>query len=97
VIPPTLQAKVLDLIHAGHPGIVRSKAKARAIVWWPSLNDDIVSHCKNCSPCTIANFRPPKEYVPWPKADAPFSRVHVDFFDYRTLCFLSLLMLSLDG
>ena len=90
VVPLKLQAEVLKLLHAGHPGIVRSKALARSVVWWPPLNDDIVLHCKNCVPCTVANFSPSKEYVPWPKAIAPFSRVHIDFFEYKSLTFFIL-------
>lgn len=88
VVPTSLQAQVLKLLHEGHPGIVRSKALARSIVWWPSLNQDIVTLCNNCTPCTVVNLKRTKEYIPWPPATSPFQRVHIDFFDYKNLSFL---------
>lgn len=75
------------LIHEGHPGVVRSKALARSIVWWPSLNDDIVNLCKNCTPCTVVNLRKTKQYVSWPKCSHPFQRVHLDFFEWKSLSY----------
>jgi len=41
VIPPSLRAKVLRLLHLAHPGTVRTKALARNKVWWPGLSQDI--------------------------------------------------------
>ena len=35
VIPKTLQQRVLQIAHEGHPGIVRMKQRCRATVWWP--------------------------------------------------------------
>ena len=36
-IPDCLQAKVLEILHEGHAGILRMKMLARAAVWWPSI------------------------------------------------------------
>lgn len=62
-IPPTLRASVLKLIHEGHAGVVRSKALARSLVWWPELNHDIESMCGNCQPCTMVIFSRVMEFV----------------------------------
>lgn len=88
VIPVSLQKRVLDLIHASHPGIVRSKMLARGSVWWPSLNSDIEVLCSHCVPCAKANFKGEPDFVPWTPAKYPFERVHVDFFHFNSLNFL---------
>ena len=35
LIPPPGRQKVIDELHAGHPGISRMKSLARSYVWWP--------------------------------------------------------------
>ncbi|XP_049269907.1 uncharacterized protein LOC119385328 [Rhipicephalus sanguineus] len=35
VIPSPFRVPVLEELHLGHPGIVRSKELARSYVWWP--------------------------------------------------------------
>ena len=41
VIPATMRAYVLKCIHQGHMGIEKSKARARASVYWPAMYSDI--------------------------------------------------------
>ena len=42
------QLHVLQAIHEGHMGIERCKQHGRARVYWPSMNDDIERHTKEC-------------------------------------------------
>lgn len=35
VIPKPGREKLLDLLHEGHPGIVRMKNLAMSYLWWP--------------------------------------------------------------
>ena len=90
VIPPSLQSTVLQTLHEGHPGIVRSKLLAREFVWWPSLAEDISTMASNCSICALVNFKPDKVYIPWPKSTFPFERVHIDFYEKRSLTYFIL-------
>jgi len=79
VIPDSLQAKVLNILHEGHAGVVRMKMLARSTVWWFNLSSDIESKCSLCNSCSMVNFKRSHDYVPWPEANYPFERVHVDF------------------
>ncbi|KAE8741824.1 hypothetical protein FOCC_FOCC012633 [Frankliniella occidentalis] len=89
VIPPSLQAVVLKLVHQGHPGIVRSKTLARSKAFWPSLNSDIETLVRSCLACAAINLPKLKEFLPWPGAKAPFERIY-DFFQFKSLTFFLL-------
>ncbi|KAJ1526466.1 hypothetical protein ONE63_009599 [Megalurothrips usitatus] len=76
VVPQALRPKVLELIHSTHPG---SKAIARAVAWWPGVDKDVEDTLRLCTACQEAAHRPPRTYRSWPKAEAPWERVHLDY------------------
>ena len=51
VIPPQGRDVLLQELHEGHPGVVRMKALARGLLWWPKLDNDIEQYVKHCDPC----------------------------------------------
>ncbi|XP_059053689.1 uncharacterized protein K02A2.6-like [Achroia grisella] len=53
IIPHKYQAKVLLMLHEGHPGVVRTKMLARSLFWWPNMCTDIENACQSCEPCAI--------------------------------------------
>ncbi|XP_064479921.1 uncharacterized protein K02A2.6-like [Ornithodoros turicata] len=80
VIPKALQSRVLKMLHAGHPGIEKSKKIARSHVWWPGIDNDIMGNVKACSICQSLQRTPrPAQQTPWPFPQRPWSRLHVDF------------------
>ncbi|XP_062713135.1 uncharacterized protein K02A2.6-like [Aedes albopictus] len=80
VVPMSLQKRILKQVHEGHPGIERAKAVARGIVFWPTMDEDIISYVRRCSSCTSAAKSPPQaQPQPWPRAEGPWQRIHIDF------------------
>nr|XP_041630616.1 uncharacterized protein K02A2.6-like [Drosophila kikkawai] len=79
VIPSSLRAHILKLLHEGHWGIVRMKQLARQHVWWPTIDDDIKNIAQSCDICKCNNPAPPREFQSWPAATAAWERIHVDF------------------
>ncbi|XP_055543397.1 uncharacterized protein K02A2.6-like [Wyeomyia smithii] len=80
VIPTMFRRRCLIQLHKGHPGIQRMKAIARSFVYWPGLDDEIVSFVKGCSHCASAARSPPKaEPESWHPTTAPWQRVHADY------------------
>ncbi|XGW34117.1 hypothetical protein V3C99_018143 [Haemonchus contortus] len=80
VIPGTLQAQVLKVLHVGHPGIVRMKKLARSYVYWPNLDKDceeIVRHCSRCQEYAKKPIKGPLKA--WLTAAYAWQRIHVDF------------------
>ncbi|KAK4468381.1 hypothetical protein MN116_000176, partial [Schistosoma mekongi] len=80
VVPKTLRQKVLNQFHSGHAGINRMKSLARSYAYWPTMNQDIETRCRNCSLCLQA-AKSPKRCEPqkWKTPNGPWERVHADF------------------
>ena len=80
VVPRKCRQAVVDMLHEGHPGIVRMKSIARGYVWWPGLDADLSSAVKECLPCQQEQKLPAAAPLhPWLWPDRPWDRVHVDF------------------
>lgn len=80
VVPTSLQAEVIQLLHESHPGVSKMKAVARSHVWWPALDGDITAAVEACHTCQEHQRAPRAAPVrPWPFPERPWSRLHVDF------------------
>ena len=80
VIPPKLQARVLEELHDSHLGIVKMKALARSYVWWPGMNEQLEELAKACSGCQQNLNMPSKVSLhPWEWATTPWQRIHIDY------------------
>ncbi|XP_058017979.1 uncharacterized protein K02A2.6-like [Ahaetulla prasina] len=80
VIPEKLRKKVLDLLHEGHPGIVRMKGLARSYVWWPLMDSEIAERVGKCQACQESRPLPPTAPIrEWERPQGPWSRIHIDF------------------
>ena len=51
IIPLTLQDKIMELVHEGHLGIVKSKRFLRSTCWFPGLDKKMELMIKRCH-CT---------------------------------------------
>ncbi|XP_063377564.1 uncharacterized protein K02A2.6-like [Cydia fagiglandana] len=80
VVPTTLRARVLRELHAAHGGAVRTKALARAYVWWPGLGADVERVTAECAACAAERPAPARAAThPWEWPQERWYRVHVDF------------------
>ena len=78
VIPSCLRDKMLNLLHASHQGISRTKAIARSYMWWPNMDRDVESLVKHCMVCQQVSNNPSKSVGPWPVESQPWVRIHAD-------------------
>ena len=79
VIPTSLQPQVLQLLHSGHFGMQRMKQLARSAVYWPRIDNDIMTQTRNCGTCAEHQNAPSKQpNHPWMLPEKPWSRVHID-------------------
>ena len=81
VIPASMRSEILKSIHTGHMGIEKSKARARACVYWPAMYHAIelaVKQCPTCNKYATANQKEPM--LPHPVPSRPWEKVGVDYF-----------------
>ena len=82
IIPISLRNRTLALAHRGHLGIVKTKQNLRTKVWWPRLDKEAEQHVKECLTCQISdNPEPPPPLAVVPPPMAPWSCIHVDFYE----------------
>lgn len=79
VVPTSLRAQVLQLLHEGHWGVVRTKQLARRHCTWKGIDGDIQRMMSRCRICAEHQSAPPRRFFSWPKATGPWQRLHVDF------------------
>ena len=51
LIPKSMQADVVQGVHAGHQGIEKCKLRAKSCVYWNGINNDIEEVVKRCETC----------------------------------------------
>ena len=81
VIPSSLRARMLELGHEGHPGIVRMKQRCRESIWWPGIDKDVEQQVCDCTACVLSGkfIRPvplPAKQIPLPSG--PWRRLAID-------------------
>lgn len=80
VVPEVLSQRILRQIHRGHQGMERMKSIARSIVFWPNIDADIQQLVRQCGICAMAAKSPAHHQPqPWPRADGPWKRIHLDY------------------
>jgi len=61
LIPAELRKTILFDLHAAHRGIEATKARARLIIYWPGIDNDIHNMCKFYKKCEFDRQTNPKE------------------------------------
>ena len=85
VLPSRARARVLELLHASHAGIEKTKVTARGMYYWPGMNDDIehlVTSCKTCR--TLQPSQRGMEALEIDKDIAPGTHYGIDLFNINT-------------
>ena len=88
---------MLDRVHETHLGTVKSKARAREVMFWPSINKEIEDKVSSCAICAKINMKlPPKEpLMNHETPDRPWARVAANIIEYKnenylvTVCYHS--------
>ena len=52
VIPKAMRSEMIQKAHQGNQGITKTKSRARELIWWPGMNqqlEQVVAKCTTCS------------------------------------------------
>ncbi|KAM7293291.1 uncharacterized protein ISCGN_026421 [Ixodes scapularis] len=88
VIPSSLQDEVLLIIHEGHQGVNRCRARARDSVWWPGISKQIKSMVENCEQCATTRIQRAEPLLPSPSPELPWQQLGIDLFQFNGQDFL---------
>ena len=83
VIPSSLRKQMLQKLHEGHLGEVKCKRRAREVMYWPRINQDISQTTASCELCRT--HRPKQQAEPLmthPVPHRPYYKVGTDLFDW---------------
>ena len=81
VILPQGRERVVEELHATHPGIVKMKSLARCYLWWPNIDKALEHKVNTCLQCQSVRPTHTKQHPmhPWEFPYKPWSRVHIDY------------------
>ena len=89
VVPSTLQSHMLDLIHESHLGIEKCKARARELLYWPRMSQQIESLISNCNVCCkFQNEHQPEPMISHEIPNERFYKVGVDIMSFKNVDYL---------
>ncbi|XP_054259016.1 uncharacterized protein K02A2.6 isoform X1 [Macrosteles quadrilineatus] len=89
VIPVSLRAEMLKRLHYPHLGVTKTQLRARNVIYWPNINnqiEDFVSKCETCAVNARSNFKEP--LLPHPVPKLPWQKVGLDLFFHDGKTFL---------
>ena len=89
MVPSTMRRQVLDKVHEGHQGIVKSRKCAVTSVWWPSLSRENQDMVENCKICAKHRQRKAEPLIPTPFPEHPWQVIATDCFELDNLNYYS--------
>jgi hypothetical protein len=84
VMPKALHRVMLMKIHEGHLGIEKCKRRAREVMYWPGINQDIANTVSSCSACiTYQNRQQAEPLHPHEVTERPWQKLGADLFMWQ--------------
>ena len=79
VIPEGVRREVLDNHLLMHQGATKLRQRARLTMFWPSMDNDIVTAARTCRTCTeYLPSHQPEPLLPHARSSRPFEFIHAD-------------------
>ena len=81
VVPTTMRPLMLKKIHEGHLGIEKCKRRARQVLYWPRINQDVADMVQDCNACMM--YRPKQQtesLQPHAVPNRPWEKIAADLF-----------------
>ena len=69
VIPNSMRSEMLQKIHESHLGMEKCRARARSVMYWPAISNDINEMIAKCSTCV--KYRRENEREPLTPHEVP--------------------------
>lgn len=89
IVPNAMRQEILAQLHTSHLGIEKTKSKARTLIFWPQMNQDIenlVIQCKICQRHRSSNVKEPM--LPHTVLNLPYQKLGMDIMHFENKDFL---------
>ena len=83
VVPSSLQEEILQKLHEGHQGIVKTQLRVRTSVWWPGVSRQIQRFIQNCNTCCKSFQTQTEPLIPTELPSRPWQKLGSDLFEYK--------------
>ena len=84
VIPYSLRKGMKDRLHTGHIGVEKTKLRAREVVYWPGIDQEITDMNSNCSTCVEYRNRQQKEPLMFHEIPSEvWTKLGTDLFEFN--------------
>lgn len=81
IVPSAMRAEMLKRIHESHLGIESCRRRAREVLLWPGMSQQITEMVKSCDVCATHQKRQTKEPLhPHSVPERPWQKIGVDLF-----------------
>ena len=91
IVPSSCRRRVLDSLHSAHQGSAKMLERAKHLVYWPGIVDDLEQTRKRCSICDrnapSQAMMPP---LPLETPEFPFQMIAMDYFDVKGKSWLAI-------
>ena len=85
IVPNSLKNEMLDLIHQSHLGIVKCISRAKEVLFWIGMGQDIERKVRSCGICAEYQNQNAKEPMLTPEIpDRPWSKLGIDLFELKS-------------
>ncbi|GFO22879.1 Pol polyprotein [Plakobranchus ocellatus] len=84
LIPPSMRKEMLEKIHKGHLGTAKCKQRARGLLYWPRMSQDITDLISRCSTCLKHRNKQRKEtLINRELGEYPWQKLGTDIFNFE--------------
>lgn len=89
MVPKDLIQEMLNILHESHMGITRTTNRAKEVMYWRHMDDDIQNFISKCRICE--RFKPQNKkhsLKPHTIPTLPFQKIGIDFLDFQGRSYL---------
>ncbi|CAI6377683.1 unnamed protein product [Macrosiphum euphorbiae] len=84
VIPTKLRPLILKLLHESHLGLNKTKLRAKQIIYWPGMFNEIEQFINNCNTCNkFQNSNKKSPLIPHEVPNYPYEKVGADILSFE--------------
>lgn len=84
MVPISLKKEMLNKLHKTHMSIVKTQTRARELLFWPKMNQDIEDFIGQCAVCNkFMNSNCKEPLISQEMLSRPWSKVAADMFQFK--------------